>query len=325
MRLIHQLPDDAAQPLLAEMASTGDPSSLKPKGDLKHPQAYVLPTGGLPVAAEQLADLRHRIVAAAGEHGFPSTRPGVFRDFETEVAKILSTWEPLWFDGGVPSGEALRRACWTYLTVIVLPDVAIWRWPHPDAPDVHGAWRGRMLGGTRNTFQRIFRRVMSLDRGPSHPDRWGLIRDLLEDDFSSILERPTLGSNPHVAVCIAEEYLAMRQRLQGLRAGIHTRIHRTAIKDLCAYGVVLPLDLLPRADLEDLVREQFLRHEAVHISSSDPSPEPDASPLQAVPGDDPALPEPPSPSVDIVPAEVAGEPSGTGSRARQLLRRLTGG
>lgn len=266
MLLIPQLPDGTAEPLLSGMARSPDAGVVRPAADLSHSQAYVMPSGGLEIPRETLQQLRDGIVAAAAAEGFPDRRPDAagFRAFETAVARTLADWDPLWLDG-VPSGEAMRRPCWTFLTVIVLPDVAIWRWPPGEKGTEGRSWRGRMLGGTRNAFQRILRRVISLDRGPSHPDRWGLIRDLLEDDFSNILERPSLGSNPRIATCLAEEYLAMRERLEGVSAAIQQEIYRNATKALCAYGVVQALDVMPRSELESLIREEFARQESLRI------------------------------------------------------------
>lgn len=264
MHLIPQLPDHAALPLLAQLKLCGDASQPEHNGELRHTQAYASPTGGLPVQADLLQSLRNLVLEAAHEHGFPDARPRSFLGFEFRVAEILAGWDPLWV-GGEPSGESLRDACWTFLTLVVLPDVAVWRWPLAADRDQDKAWKGRMLGGGRNAFQRIFRRVLSLDRGSDHPDRWGLIRDLREDDFSNILERPSLGSSRPVAVSLAEEYLSMRQRLAAFTAEIQMSVYREATKDVRAYGVVQSLDLLARDDLAQLIRETFLRREAQQV------------------------------------------------------------
>ncbi|MEA5442088.1 hypothetical protein [Cyanobium gracile] len=323
--LIPQLPDSAALPIMAEMALCSDPSTLEPTGELKNSQAYVMATGGFPVEEPALKLLRHLIVAAARQQGFPERRPRSFLEFEFQVAEILGGWEPLWIDD-VPSGESLRNACWTFLTVVVLPDVAIWRWPPSAVAESDKAWKGRVLGGGRNAFQRIHRRVLSLDRGPVHPDRWGLIRELKEDDFSNILERPTIGSNPHVAVCLAEEYLAMRERLSGCSAEIQTRVYREATKDLRAYGVVQPLDLLPREELGALIRRTFLRREEMYgsahlgqseLAARDPSVHND-------PRSNDSLPAAPSDSSDQQ-SETPQTSEAPTLEPPSLLRRLFGG
>lgn len=323
--LIPQLPDSAALPIMAEMALCSDPSTLEPIGELKNSQAYVMATGGFPVEEPALKQLRNLIVSAARQQGFPERRPRSFLEFEFQVAEIFGGWEPLWIDG-VPSGESLRNACWTFLTVVVLPDVAIWRWPPSAVAESDKAWKGRILGGGRNAFQRIHRRVLSLDRGPSHPDRWGLIRELKEDDFSNILERPSIGSNPHVAVCLAEEYLAMRGRLSSSNAEIQTRVYREATKDLRAYGVVQPLDLLPHEELGALIRRTFLRREEMYVSarSAQSVPAGQEPSDQNDPGRGESLPSATSDSSNSlsVTPELSEAPA---SEPPGLLRRLFGG
>jgi len=323
--LIPQLPDIAALPILAEMALKTAPFSLDLGNELRHSKAYVMPSGGLPVEDAALQQLRELIFSAARHHGFPETRPRSFLGFEYQVAEILASWEPLWIDD-IPSGESMRNACWTFLTVVVLPDVALWRWPPSPRGETDKAWRGRMLGGGRNAFQRIHRRVLSLDREPTHPDRWGLIRELREDDFSNILERPSLGSNPHVAVCLAEEYLAMRERLSTASAEIQTRVYREATKDLRAYGVVQALDLLTRADLEALIRQTFLRRQQMFVSA-------DIAQYMGVSQKTGELRQPASyetrpsaPSDSTVQRTELTQPSGAPESAPPgLLRRLFGG
>jgi hypothetical protein len=273
--LIPQIPSGVAEALLSELA-LGRPEDLAPGDEFRYSQAITQPTGGLPITDVLLKQLREPIVTSARKHGFPGSRPSSFLDFELEVAEVLAEWSPLWKGQGQPSGEALRNDCWTFLTVVVLPDIALWRWPVKTDGDGLGgrSWRGRMVGGARNTFQRIFRRVMCLDRGADHSDRWGLIRQLQEDDFSAILERPGLSSNREIAVCLGEEYLAMKQRLSQLSAAARQDVYRQATKAIRAYGVVQPLDLMPAENRVRLIQDAFRRYElelnAVIPSTSDP-------------------------------------------------------
>ena len=315
--LIPQLPATAAMPLLREIASAGV-SQSKRIDRLGHPQAYTIPTGGSPLQESLLSGLREAALVAAGEHGFPDARPPGFLAFELKIAEILAGWEPLWINGR-PSGEALRNDCWTFLTVIVLPDVAVWRWPPKDESADAKAWKGRMLGGSRNTFQRIFRRVICMDRGADHPDRWGLIRELQEDDFSNILERPGLSSNRDIAICLGEEYLAMKKRLIEHTAKVREDVYRQATKAIRAYGVVQPLDLLTAEARRQIVHAAFLRHEqGLTAVKTGPFPEPDeASP----PPGSSATAEPPRSPVGA----GLSDPEGKASRPGFLRRLLQGG
>lgn len=273
--LIPQLPSDVAEALLPELA-LARPVDLNPGDEFRHPQVITQPTGGLPVTDDLLKQLRESIVTSARRHGFPGSRPTSFLGFELEVAESLAQWPPLWKAQGEPSGEALRNDCWTFITILLLPDVALWRWPAKgeDESPSSRSWKGRMVGGGRNAFQRIFRRVMCLDRGLDHPDRWGLIRSLQEDDFSAILERPGLSSNREVAVSLGEEYLATKQRLSQLTAGVHQDVYRQATKAIRAYGIVQPLDLMSAEKRAHLIQAAFRRYEneltALPLSAPDP-------------------------------------------------------
>jgi len=260
MYLLPQLPSLKAKVLMDFIASQTNCESLDPKRDFKVEGIFYVPTGGQIINDEILENLRRKILEKAKEFGFPLNTPKTFLEFEYEVAKILFDWPYLWIDKE-PSGESLRNDFWSYLSIVVMPDIVVWRWGFPTEGEPTKSWSVRFLGGGRNAFQRIFRRILSLDRGPSHEDRFGLIRELKEDDFSNILERTSLGSNSRIAIPLAEEYLAMRQRRKDMKASNQLKIYREATKDLRSYGVVQSLDLIDANNLKELISEVFLKRE----------------------------------------------------------------
>ena len=260
MNLLPQLPSIKAKVILEDIASKSNCETLDPKGNFKVEGIFYVPTGGQIINDENLEKLRNNVLEKAKEYGFPSTNQKSFLEFEYEVAKILSNWSYLWIDGE-PSGESFRNDFWSYLSIVIMPDIVSWRWGFPLEGEPTKSWSVRFIGGGRNAFQRIFRRILSLDRGPSHEDRFGLIRELKEDDFSNILERTSLGSNSRIAIPLAEEYLAMRQRRKDMKASNQLKIYREATKDLRSYGVVQSLDLIDVNNLKELISEVFLKRE----------------------------------------------------------------
>ena len=204
--------------------------------------------------------LRNVILDKAKKNGFGNENPNRFREFEYEVAISLANCSFLW-KNSLPTGEALRNNFWTYLTIVLFPDIAVWRWPIPQDGQLSTAWNGRIMGGTRNTFQRIFRRVLSFDRGKNHPERFHLIKNLMEDDFSAILERTSIGCNPKIAIALGEEFILMRERNANINKQIQTSIYRESTKDLTAYGKVQSLDLLEDQDLKELISQVFNQKE----------------------------------------------------------------
>ena len=260
MNLLPQLPSIKAKVILEDIASKSNCETLDPKGNFKVEGIFYVPTGGQIINDENLEKLRNNVLEKAKEYGFPSTNQKSFLEFEYEVAKILSNWSYLWINGE-PSGESFRNDFWSYLSIVIMPDIVSWRWGFPPEGEPTKSWSVRFIGGGRNAFQRIFRRILSLDRGPSHEDRFGLIRELKEDDFSNILERTSLGSNSRIAIPLAEEYLAMRQRRKDMKASNQLKIYREATKDLRSYGVVQSLDLIDSNNLKELISEVFLKRE----------------------------------------------------------------
>ena len=260
MNLLPQLPSIKAKVILEDIASKSNCETLDPKGNFKVEGIFYVPTGGQIINDENLEKLRNNVLEKAKEYGYPSTNQKSFLEFEYEVAKILSNWSYLWIDGE-PSGESFRNDFWSYLSIVIMPDIVSWRWGFPPEGEPTKSWSVRFIGGGRNAFQRIFRRILSLDRGPSHEDRFGLIRELKEDDFSNILERTSLGSNSRIAIPLAEEYLAMRQRRKDMKASNQLKIYREATKDLRSYGVVQSLDLIDANNLKELISEVFLKRE----------------------------------------------------------------
>lgn len=219
--------------------------------------------GARRIPTHQLMLLREEIINLAKNYGFSNSAPNKFLEFEYKLAILFTDsnfCDFLWHDG-YPTGETLRNSFWSYLTIFLLPDIATWRWEIPQNGEPSKAWTDRMLGGTRNTFQRVFKRVISFDKRIDNFDRLDLIRNLMEDDFSAILERTSLGGNPEIAKCLAEEFLKMRERCANLNKKIQTKIYRKATKDLTAYGKVQSLDVLDKSELRNLVYKVFSKSE----------------------------------------------------------------
>ena len=261
--LFPQIPRPHAEQLIE--AFNADPTNRRFSG-FEHPQRFYQASGGDRLPDRELQLARDAILAIAEKSGFPnqpptSTRNLDYAKFEAAVAEWFAGWAALEIENPGVTAETTRRDWWTYLTLIVLPDVACWRWVSETQGNL--LKHERFMGGGRNTFQRIHRRVLCLDRGINHPDRFGLIRELKEDDFSAILERPSLSSSPRIARMIAEELLLMRTRLTeaGWGLGQQQSVYRQAIKALCAYGIVTVFDLLDDAQLQDVLRESFRRCE----------------------------------------------------------------
>lgn len=209
----------------------------------EHVRAFAA-TGGDQLPAHIYADLQQKIRDTAVASGFPDQWENVAR-FDTNVAIILATHPAL------QSGEALRNDVWAYLAMVVLPDVALWRFPPKNA----AITRERLLGGVRNVFQRLWLRAKALDRGPEAGSaRWELLELLPEDAHVQLVERPGVRALPNVAKLIAEEWLRTANRIGRNRM---EQVARLAIKRIRLRGELRPLVALPGTELSTAIAEEF--------------------------------------------------------------------
>lgn len=157
-------------------------------------------TGGSPVPANFLFDLRGGLLDIARSCGFPERggTDGRAR-FDERAAIYLAERAEL------ASGEALRDDVWAFLTTIVVPDIVDWRFP--------GRPSERFHGGVRNALQRLWMRARVLDRGASSAVRWELLAEMTEDALVQITERPSIGADLRLARAFAEGWLRMARRI----------------------------------------------------------------------------------------------------------------
>lgn len=198
------------------------------------------PTGGTRVSAGQLRKLHSDVVAIAQESGYPGT--GRYSEFDFRASVYLGE-SPLFM-----SGEALRDDVWSFVSIVMFPDIVWWRFRKDS--------RARYFGGVRNAFQRLWIRARALDRGAGHPDRWGLLRDLTEDALVQITERPSIGADPRVARQLAEAWVRARDRYG--RDGLED-VMRSVTKLLRMRNVIRAYAVLPDQTLAEEFDELFSR------------------------------------------------------------------
>ena len=265
--LLPQIRDFTATKLINSIALNGKIEIIDPE----YNERFFTNTGGQRIPTSYLNDLREEIKETAIRFGFPLKKKS-YLDFEFEIAKIFFSSPFLWNDNdGNPTGEALRNNFWAYLTILLLPDIATWRWGFPKDNIPTKAWSVRMRGGgIRNTFQRIFRRVVSFDKGKNFSDseRLELIQQLNEDEFQAIIERTSLSASPKISIFCAEEIIS-RKPNENISDKMKQFIYRKSSIDLTAYGKVQALDLLNDYELKDLIFNVFKNREEEILRNPD--------------------------------------------------------
>src|SRR5690606_23043664 len=123
-------------------------AELRQRATTSHPSAVFVATGGERVRETKLTELRELILRCAADAGFPTESNRHLRAvFDLEAARILHSTMQL------DPAEAASRDVWAFLALVLLPDVAYWRYPKPPGERVLG------IDLTRHVFGRLWWRA----------------------------------------------------------------------------------------------------------------------------------------------------------------------
>ncbi|MFB7502861.1 DNA cytosine methyltransferase [Streptomyces broussonetiae] len=156
-----------------------------------HDSAVYVATGGDRISSAQLHELREGVIDLAKQAGFPDESDRVHNaEFDLQLAALLHA------EMGMVPAEAASRDVWAFLALVLLPDVAFWRYPRPP--------KDRVLGTdlTRHVFGRLWWRAQ-LVRSPGDPEPYAALKILGEAAFDQIYaRRAALGGSPHLVRAI---------------------------------------------------------------------------------------------------------------------------
>lgn len=153
-------------------------------GALEHPEAAPAAAGGHAVKSARLKIVQKQIREVAEEAGYPKPLKRLAgQTFDRPVGTVL--FESM----GIVPGDAASEGVWSFLTLVVVPEIGPWRFPDKAAD--------RILGRPRNVLRRSWWRAWTfgtdLDYAPDGCTPLG------EDEFVQIMERPSLGGNRHTS------------------------------------------------------------------------------------------------------------------------------
>ncbi len=95
----------------------------------------------------------------------------------------------------ITPADAAQEGVWSFLSLVLLPDVAFWRWPNAKG----AADYERLIGRPRNVFRRLWWRAYCLGEAAS-----ALV---FEDEAAAIMERTAIGGDVRLARMLAENHL----------------------------------------------------------------------------------------------------------------------
>ncbi|WP_222440956.1 DNA cytosine methyltransferase [Streptomyces sp. BK340] len=181
---------EQARPLFEECRHL-TPADLSRRVALTHDSAVYVATGGDRVPSAQLREMREGVLELAKRAGFPDDSDRARNaEFDLRLAALLHS------EMGMVPAEAASRDVWAFLALVVLPDVAFWRYPQPP--------KDRVLGTdlTRHVFGRLWWRAQ-LVRAPEESEPYRALEILGEAAFDQIYaRRAALGGSPHLVRAI---------------------------------------------------------------------------------------------------------------------------
>jgi hypothetical protein len=217
------------------------PAELTERARTSHESAVYVATGGDRVSEAQLKELRSAVETLAREAGFPdSSSRADNAEFDMRLAALLHD------SMGLVPAEAASRDVWAFLSLVLLPDIAYWRYPAPP--------RDRVLGTdlTRHVFGRMWWRAQ-LVHSPEDGEPYAALRILGEAAFDQIYaRRAALGGSPHMVKAIIKVWDEIA--LTGL-TGLNERdTLRDFLKRLLRLAPFVLFDAVEASALEDELR-----------------------------------------------------------------------
>ena len=141
--------------------------------------------------------------------------------------------------------DAASDGVWSFLSLVLFPDVVHARWPADSASHElsRDRWIGKQAGRDRNYLKLSWRRWLTLG-----PVMEAATAKLGEDEFGALLERSAVARNVRLLRIAAEEIVAFKDD------GARTEFARALMKKVTYQTGPLNLDILPTEELAGLVR-----------------------------------------------------------------------
>ncbi len=205
-----RLPRTSALKLVAERS--GLPlEELRVLGALSHPDAEPSATGGHPADQAKLGDLQELIRRIARRAGYPDPLGGSTQVFDRACGTEL------YGAMGIVPADAAEEGVWSFLALVVVPEIGPWRFP--------ALSEDRLIGRPRNVLRRTWWRAWAL--GPNLDDAPAGCQPLGEDEFVQIMERPSLGGNRRTAAALRDAiWRAEREGLSVPRSELMRQLAR---------------------------------------------------------------------------------------------------
>jgi hypothetical protein len=221
-------------------------------------EAVFAATGGTRVTAAGLQNIRGEIIERGRTHGFPDLRSrATDASFDAVVARYLHGALDL------GPGEASQRQVWSYLGLVLVPDVCAWRYPPREG---RGYLDDRVIGAdlTRHTLARLWLRAHLLYEADS-PDPYSLLQVLGENDIDQLLtRRQDIAATPALVRAVVRAHRDDPRKVGGQ---LDRDILRDSLKRLMRLAAFVNLDSIGDLGVTALVADA--RDRSRQVLSSD--------------------------------------------------------
>ncbi|MCT1515624.1 hypothetical protein [Dietzia cercidiphylli] len=213
-------------------------AELRDLADVKHVRSYYHPNFPYRASVELLCSLRSGVEELAAKNGFPDrAKQGGAADFDREVATFLFS------EMSILPADAAVEEVWNFFTLVLLPHIALWRYPNTGQNFEYP----RLIGKRRNVFRKLWWRAFVL--GPALSEKLG------EDETVGIMERPSIGGNRSLARAIVIAHV--RVQLQNPGKYPASEFLREVNKRIRAINSVRGLTFLSETELQREIDEVF--------------------------------------------------------------------
>lgn len=228
--------DPAAIRLATELIKI-TPADAAVLATTRHDHQYYYPTASQFVQESVLGNFRDAAIAIASDLGFPhQASSNQKRKFDQEMASLLSTNLEL-----IPA-EAANDGIWNFLTLVLLPDLAKWRYPNPAGAVDYNRW----LGGQRNVFRKLWWREVTLGQE--------LNSQIGEDEAVGIMERPLLGGQALVARAMVRALLTVEKEFTDQP---RSELMRAGAVNLRRYAPFISFEFYTEEQIDEFVLKAF--------------------------------------------------------------------
>lgn len=229
--------DDLSATTITREMLDRSPAELSEDASSSHPSQFYYPTAAHFVSEEKLLDFRREVLKVAREFNFPD--PGSLaqrRSFDQKISNMLFQ------DLDLTPAEAANREVWNFLTLVLLPDIAKWRYPNENRQVDYPRW----LGDDRNVIRKLWWREATLGRE--------LNSMIGEDEAVGIMERPLLGGQTKVARSMVKALLIVEKEFP---QAARSELFRACAVNLRRYTPFTALEFFSESEADEFVLRVF--------------------------------------------------------------------